>query len=178
VNIDPMDCGSQTDMSGDNTMLPQHRECMKQTETTLGELAFQAEAGDPCAQYRIAVLFLLGESVEQDLNAAYLWMGRAASGQHHGAQMLIESLGSCRTPSKSTRKPDRLPTHPERVTRILAATMVSSLRKAQSAVEWTIIRLSESLVRKPGTRMPSRRRGEAIEFLAHHSDGFEIPEAL
>ena len=151
---------------------------MKQTETSLGELAFQAEAGDPCAQYRIAVLFLLGESVEQDLKAAYLWMERAASGQHHGAQMLIESLASCRTLSKSTPNDTRSPMHLERVTRVLGATTISTLRKVQSAVQWTTIRLSQSFVRKPGTRMPSRRHGKATDFPAHHSDGFEIPEVL
>lgn len=151
---------------------------MKQTETSLGELAFQAEAGDPCAQYRIAVLFLLGESVEQDLNAAYLWMERAASGQHHGAQVLIESLASCRTLSKPIKKADRLPMHAERVARVLGATTISTLRKVQFAIQWTIVRLSQSLVRKPGTRIPSLRHGKAIDFPAHHSDGFEIPEAL
>ena len=148
---------------------------MKQTETSLGELAFQAEAGDPCAQYRIAVLFLLGESVEQDLNAAYLWMGRAASGQHHGAQILIESLASCRTLPKPARRAE---TQLGRVTRVLAATVVSSLRKAQTAVQWAIIRLNESLARKREARMLSRRRGEPVDFPAHRSDGFEIPEAL
>lgn len=178
MNIDPVDRRSQTDKSGDNTKLPQHRECMKQTETSLGELAFQAEAGDPCAQYRIAVLFLLGESVEQDLNAAYLWMGRAASGQHHGAQMLIESLASCCTLSKSTKNADQLPMHRERLTRVLATTTVSSLRKVQSAGQWAIIRLRETLARTPGTRMPFRRRGETIDSPAHHSEGFEITEAL
>jgi TPR repeat protein len=150
---------------------------MKQTEISLGELAFQAEAGDPSAQYRIAVLFLLGEYVEQDLNAAYLWMGRAASGQHHGAQLLIESLASCRTLSKSNQKGDRFPMRLERVTRVLGATAISTLRKVQSAVQWTIVSLNDSLARKAGTRMPSRRRGETVEFPTHHSDRFEVTEA-
>ena len=150
---------------------------MKQTEISLGELAFQAEAGDPCAQYRMAVLFLLGESVEQDLNAAYLWMGRAASGQHPGAQALIENLASCRALSKPAQKAGRLPIFADRATRVLATITVSSLRKVQSAAQRTVIMLSGSLARKPGTRMPSRRRGEAIDFPAQHRDGFEIPEA-
>jgi TPR repeat protein len=151
---------------------------MKQTETTLGELAFQAEAGDPCAQYRIAVLFLLGETVEQDLNAAYLWMARAASGQHHGAQMLLENLASYRSLSKSIKNVERLPIQPERAIRILADTTVSSLRRVQSGVQWTIIRLNDRLARRSVSGRPSRPRGEAIDFPAHHSDGFEIPEAL
>jgi hypothetical protein len=151
---------------------------MKQTEISLGELAFQAEAGDPCAQYRMAVLFLLGESVEQDLNAAYLWMGRAASGQHPGAPALIESLASCRALSKPARKTGGLPIFVDRATRVLATITISSLRKVQSAVQRTAIMLRESLARKLGTRMPSRRRGEAIDFPAQRRDGFEIPEAL
>jgi len=151
---------------------------MKQTESSLGDLAFQAEAGDACAQYRIAVLFLLGESVEQDLSAAYLWMGRAASGQHHGAQMLIESLASCCALSKPTKKAHRFPMRIERVARVLGATRISILRKIQAAVQWAIIKLSRSMVRKAGSVMSSRRRVEAIDFPAHHSDGFEIPEAF
>jgi TPR repeat protein len=149
---------------------------MKQTETSLGELAFQAEAGDTGAQYRIAVLFLLGEAVEQDLNAAYLWMKRAASGQHHGAQLLIESLASCRTLPKPAKNTALLPMHAERVAPVLAATTASSLRTIQSAVRWSMMRLSESLALRPGTGMPSRRHGKATDFPAYHNDGFEIPE--
>jgi hypothetical protein len=151
---------------------------MRQAEVSLGELAFQAEAGDPCAQYSMAAMFLLGESVEQDLNAAYLWMARAASGQHRGAQMLIESLALCRAQAKSTKKAGRLPILAERATRVVATSMVWSLRKIQSTIQWMVVRLRESLARKPGVNMPSRRGDELIDFPAHRSDGFEIPEAL
>jgi hypothetical protein len=151
---------------------------MKQVEISLGELAFQAEAGDPCAQYRIAVLFLLGESVEQDLNAAYLWMGRAASGQHHDAQLLVETLAPCCALPKSSKNAGRLPILAGRATRVLATATVPNLRKVQSAVQWIVVGLRETLARKPGTKMPSRHGGEVIDFPAHRIDGFEFPEAL
>lgn len=65
-----------------------------QVETSLGGLAFQAEGGDAGAQYRLGVLFLLGESVDQDLEAAYQWLSRAAAGQYPGALLLAEKLAA------------------------------------------------------------------------------------
>jgi TPR repeat protein len=67
---------------------------MMQVETSLGGLAFQAEGGDAGAQYRLGVLFLLGESVDQDLEAAYQWLSRAADGQYPGASLLAEKLAA------------------------------------------------------------------------------------
>jgi TPR repeat protein len=67
---------------------------MMQVETSLGGLAFQAEGGDAGAQYRLGVLFLLGESVDQDLEAAYQWLSRAAAGQYPGALLLAEKLAA------------------------------------------------------------------------------------
>lgn len=65
-----------------------------QAETDLGNLAFQAEGGDACAQYRLGVLFLLGDSVEQDLEAANRWLTRAAARQYPGALSLAEKLAT------------------------------------------------------------------------------------
>jgi TPR repeat protein len=65
---------------------------MRQAESTLGELAFQAEGGDAGAQYRLGVLFLLGESVEQDIEAASRWVTRAAASQYPGALALAGKL--------------------------------------------------------------------------------------
>lgn len=63
---------------------------MTKLQINLGELAFQAEGGDKSAQYRLGVLFLLGESVEQDPDAACRWLEKA--GQYNGAHLLVEQL--------------------------------------------------------------------------------------
>lgn len=67
---------------------------MVQAETDLGDLAFQAEGGDAGAQYRLGVLFLLGDSVEQDLEAANRWLTRAAARHYPGALSLAEKLAT------------------------------------------------------------------------------------
>jgi TPR repeat protein len=70
-------------------------------QINLSYLAFQAEGGDPSAQYRLGILFLLGESVEQDLDAAHSWLKRA--GRYRGADLLIEKIAryqAMRLPAK------------------------------------------------------------------------------
>jgi TPR repeat protein len=71
------------------------------------DLAFQAEGGDPEAQYQLGVLFLLGDQVEQDPDAAYRWLAKAASLQHAGAQSLAGKVAqwhSSVTRSESSRR--------------------------------------------------------------------------
>jgi TPR repeat protein len=80
---------------------------MTQHGTSPCDLAFQAEGGDPEAQYQLGVLFLLGDQVEQDPDAAYRWLARAASLQHAGAQSLagkVDQWRSSRAPSESTSR--------------------------------------------------------------------------
>jgi TPR repeat protein len=60
------------------------------------DLAFQAEGGAPEAQYQLGVLFLLGDQVEQDPDAAYRWLAKAASAQHAGAQSLAGKVAPWR----------------------------------------------------------------------------------
>jgi hypothetical protein len=60
------------------------------------DLAFQAEGGNPEAQYQLGVLFLLGDQVEQDPDAAYRWLAKAASLQHAGAQSLASKVAPWR----------------------------------------------------------------------------------
>ena len=60
------------------------------------DLAFQAEGGAPEAQYQLGVLFLLGDQVEQDPDAAYRWLAKAASLQHAGAQSLASKVAPWR----------------------------------------------------------------------------------
>lgn len=65
---------------------------MTQPKPSLGDLAFRAEGGDVSAQYRLGVAFLLGELAEQDTDAAYRWLVRAAVGGNEGARALVERL--------------------------------------------------------------------------------------
>jgi hypothetical protein len=75
-----------------------------QDGTSPCELAFHAENGDPGAQYRLGVLFMLGEQVEQDPEAAYQWLTRAAAAQHSGAQSLVEKLALWRRAAGPAKK--------------------------------------------------------------------------
>jgi TPR repeat protein len=65
---------------------------MTQVQTSLDDLTLRAEGGEPEAQYSLGVLFLLGEVMEQDLDASYQWLAKAACGQHPDAQLLVEKL--------------------------------------------------------------------------------------
>jgi len=65
---------------------------MTQGKSGLGDLAFRAEGGDAGAQYRLGVIFLLGEAAEQDTEAAYRWLVRAAVAGNEGARALVEKL--------------------------------------------------------------------------------------
>ena len=76
---------------------------MTKLQINLGELAFQAEGGDKSAQYRLGILFLLGESVEQDLDAAYRWLQKAE--RYQDAHLLVERLAryqAARVPEKQS----------------------------------------------------------------------------
>jgi TPR repeat protein len=65
---------------------------MTQGKSSLGDLAFRAEGGDAGAQYRLGVIFLLGEVAEQDTEAAYRWLVRAAVSGNESAGALVEKL--------------------------------------------------------------------------------------
>jgi TPR repeat protein len=65
---------------------------MTEVQANLNDLASRAECGDPGAQYSLGVFFLLGEILEQDLEAAYQWLARAACRQHPQAQSLVGKL--------------------------------------------------------------------------------------
>jgi TPR repeat protein len=83
--------GAKLDPSGRSGLAPT-RGFMTQVQTSLNDLASRAEGGDPGAQYSLGVLFLLGEALEQDLDASYQWLARAACGQHAEAQLLVDKL--------------------------------------------------------------------------------------
>ena len=108
---------------------------MTQHGTSPCDLAFQAEGGDPEAQYQLGVLFLLGDQVEQDPDAAYRWLARAASLQHAGAQSLAGKVAQwrySRTPSESSRR-----THEWKILKTISPlTLVRKLRaQTETALE-------------------------------------------
>jgi TPR repeat protein len=65
---------------------------MTPVQASLNDLALRAESGDPEAQYSLGVHYLLGERLQQDLDASYQWLARAACGEHPAAQSLVGSL--------------------------------------------------------------------------------------
>jgi TPR repeat protein len=65
---------------------------MTEVQANLNDLAFRAECGDPEAQYSMGVHCLLGELLQQDLDASYQWLMRAACGEHPAAQSLVGKL--------------------------------------------------------------------------------------
>ena len=108
---------------------------MTQHGTSPCDLAFQAEGGDPEAQYQLGVLFLLGDQVEQDPEAAYRWLARAASLQHVPAQSLagkVDQWRSSRAPSESSRR-----THEWKILKTISPrTLVQKLRaQTETALE-------------------------------------------
>jgi hypothetical protein len=65
---------------------------MTPVQANLNDLALRAECGDPEAQYSMGVHCLLGEVLQQDLEASYQWLVRAACGEHPAAQSLVGKL--------------------------------------------------------------------------------------
>jgi TPR repeat protein len=144
-----------------------------QAETTLGDLAFQAESGNAGAQYRMGVLFLLGESVEQDLQAAHRWLTKAAENQYPGAVLLAEKLANCNQTESASVKRSAFP-------RITAREwMQSSLSVALGFYRSTLDSISASLRRILGVRAWKIRiwKTEARNLVAKigYSDTAEIP---
>jgi TPR repeat protein len=78
---------------------------MAETEP-LTELAYQAESGDAQAQYRMGVLFLVGERVEQDLGAAGRWFHASAlNGNNAAVKMNQLSATPSKIPEPTSRSP-------------------------------------------------------------------------
>jgi TPR repeat protein len=65
---------------------------MTPVQASLNDLVLRAECGDPEAQYSMGVHCLLGEVLQQDLEASYHWLARAACGEHPAAQSLVGKL--------------------------------------------------------------------------------------
>jgi TPR repeat protein len=150
---------------------------MKQMEMGLGELAFQAESGDACAQYRMATLFMLGETVEQDLNAAYLWMARAASAQHQGAQNLVEHLAT----SRSCLEQSAMATPRSGITaNAMRHLRTAAMRRSRSLLSptRTMVSMLASLRQRLEANAAFRPRAEVVDFPARRTQGFEFPEVL
>ena len=125
---------------------------MSETES-LTELAFQAESGDAHAQYQLGVLFLSGERVEQDLDAARRWFHAAAANGNVGAEAMQKRLL-------------QLPT---------ASTVISRGRPFRGFVVPVLILLGLSIqsgyqYRQPTTAAQSPHSPIALPFAAAHSN--------
>jgi len=150
---------------------------MKQVDINLGELAFQAEAGNPDAQYRMGVLFLLGESVEQDLNAAYLWMARAAAAQHQSALSLMNKLARCRPTPAPIENHSGFSMICYRGTILYSATTLRIRAFFNLAGQRSLVMLTKDRVGKLVAKIRFRPEVEVVDFPARRKEGFQFPEA-
>src|SRR5690606_21832982 len=62
---------------------------MRQFEKAFSYYEKAAQAGDPDAQYEIAMLYVRGQGTEKNDNRARLWLERAANQGHPGASYLL-----------------------------------------------------------------------------------------
>jgi TPR repeat protein len=148
---------------------------MRQIETSQCDLMLTAEAGDPEAQYQLGVVFLVGDQVEQDSEAAFRWLAKAAAAQHASARSLVDHVAEWReaaAPAEKTwysRKLEVLQTiSPPAFATKLRSKTASSLRHAAWIFRsfWT----RRLAVRIPIPRVvhdsPSpMRRGKAVQSL-------------
>jgi TPR repeat protein len=71
----------------------------------LTELAYRAESGDAQAQYRLGILFLVGERVEQDLGAAGRWFHASAANGNNVAEKMNQLLTAASKAPAPSRSP-------------------------------------------------------------------------
>jgi hypothetical protein len=166
---------------------------MMQVETSLGGLAFQAEGGDAGAQYRLGVLFLLGEAVDQDLEAAYQWLSRAAAGQYPGAALLAEKLAARRRselePKLERRKsPIRFPAETRgwfQSTSAAAATLGRNAARSIAAMSMRLSFLStwkrsmrETSVENLIAKVRFQFRSQPLDLPGRRREGFQFRDSL
>lgn len=164
-----------------------------QVEASLGGLAFQAEGGDAGAQYRLGVLFLLGESVDQDPEAAYQWLSRAAAGQYPGASLLLEKLAARRRSElepelepgkKSIRFPAETRSwfHPpltaaSTVYRTAAGSIAALTMRLSFLRTWKGVMLKASVANLIA-RVRFQFRPQPMELPARRREGFQFRDSL
>ena len=68
---------------------------MTQKKLTPAELRVKARAGDPAAQYQIALLLEDGEGVRRDRRAGLRWLTKAAEAGHAEAQYELAGWYDC-----------------------------------------------------------------------------------
>jgi TPR repeat protein len=153
-----------------------------QAEHTLSDLAFRAEGGDVSAQYRLGVLFLLGEVVEQDLHAAHRWLIRAADQQYPGALLLAEKLANW---SQLKSKPAKRSIPPATLIRErMESGFTTALRFYHGFIKSiyaSILRAIRGLIWKIETQNVAakiRFRSEAAEIPARRREGFQFRDSL
>jgi TPR repeat protein len=153
-----------------------------QAEAALGDLAFQAEGGDAGAQYRLGVLFLLGESVEQDLQAAHRWLTRAAERQYPGALSLTEKLANW-SQLESERAKRSIPFTAFARARVRSSSS-TALRFCRDAVQSIRVSFQRVLSRR-GWKLQAqnlvarvRFRSKASELPTRRREGFQFRDSL
>ena len=160
-----------------------------QVETSLGGLAFQAEGGDAGAQYRLGVLFLLGESVDQDLEAAYQWLSRAADGQYPGASLLAEKLAArLRSELEPKKRPIRFPTETRSWFQSAFAAAATLGRNATRSIAALTMRLSflriwkYRMLRTSVSNLIARARfqfrTQPLDLPGRRREGFQFRDSL
>lgn len=155
-----------------------------QAESTLGELAFHAEGGDAGAQYRLGVLFLLGQSVEQDLEAAHRWLTRAAASQYSGALPLTEKLAVWRR--LEAERHEKSIRFPVRTRDWVTSAFVSASRLYREATQsnraWLLQAWTDRAWKIQARNLVSKVRfqfqAEAPEFPARRREGFQFRDSL
>lgn len=144
---------------------------MRQVDQSLAELAFQADTGDPHAQYCVGLVFLLGESVDQDLDAAYKWMARASAGGHAGAKSLAARLLQVHpTVNHAAPLPNQIPERSPSLWvefLILTREAFEAIQKRASTLgAKQLSRFASGMQLEPGAKFPDfpPRRTEGFEF--------------
>lgn len=148
---------------------------MKQVDKSVAELAFQADSGDAEAQYCMGLIFLLGESVDQDLDAAYKWMARAASGQHAGAKSLAAKLLLTRSPIGGDEPASRPGQIIEKAASLSTAFLLSTKTAVIAALRKTLL-WCERQAGRLAAKVHFEARAEFPDFPARRTEGFEFPE--
>lgn len=135
-------------------------------ETNFGDLAFQAEGGSAEAQYRMGIWFLLGEPVEQDLEASFQWLAKAAAGDHPDAQSLVKELARCRPMMPQEDKSSWSQLSGPRLAKAASAFVAGVRSGANRAVRLGLSRLPNLKLEQFIARISLQPREKALEYLS------------
>ena len=146
---------------------------MRQVDKSLAELAFQADSGDADAQYCVGLVFLLGESVDQDFVAAYHWMARASAGGHIGAKSLAARLLQVRP---GVEEQVSLPNQVLAKATSVSTTSILLTRQVFQAIQERTSTLLAKQFPRFAPRMRLKAGAKFPDFPAPQTEGFEFSE--